>query len=38
MAAAKPLGHCHLCGQYGELTFEHIPPRGAYNKHPVLVA
>lgn len=38
MAAAKRTGHCHLCGKYGELTYEHIPPRAAYNKSPVLVA
>ena len=24
-------GRCHLCGSYGELTFEHIPPQRAFN-------
>ena len=21
----KEIGHCHICGKYGELSFEHIP-------------
>jgi len=33
----KKTGICHLCGGYGELTFEHIPPRSAFNKTPVHV-
>ncbi len=24
-------GICHICGNYGELTFEHIPPQKAFN-------
>lgn len=24
-------GKCHICGEYKELTFEHIPPRKAFN-------
>ena len=24
-------GVCHICGKYGELTFEHIPPKQAFN-------
>lgn len=32
------LGTCHICGQHGKITFEHIPPKGAYNKRPVLIA
>lgn len=27
----KGQGHCRVCGQYGPLTFEHIPPRAAGN-------
>jgi len=27
----KAEGHCRLCGRYGDLTFEHIPPRSAAN-------
>jgi hypothetical protein len=30
------IGHCHLCGDYGELTFEHVPPRAAFNNRPVI--
>ena len=26
-------GRCALCGKEGELTFEHIPPRSAFNSH-----
>ncbi len=26
-------GNCVLCGTYGKLTFEHIPPRITFNKH-----
>jgi hypothetical protein len=28
-----PQGNCRLCGEYTELTFEHVPPRFAFNKH-----
>lgn len=31
-------GDCHICGQHGELTYEHIPPKAAYNNRPVLIA
>lgn len=24
-------GICHLCGNYGDLTLEHVPPRAAFN-------
>lgn len=27
------LGPCHVCGQTGPLTFEHMPPRSAGNSH-----
>jgi hypothetical protein len=27
-----PKGHCSLCGTFCELTFEHVPPRSAFNK------
>lgn len=30
-----PEGICALCGQVGKLTFEHIPPRAAFNDHHV---
>jgi len=28
----KKYGRCRLCGEHRELTFEHIPPQGAFNK------
>ena len=28
-------GKCAVCGKTGELTFEHIPPRAAFNSKPV---
>jgi hypothetical protein len=31
--ASRREGICHLCGQHKELTFEHIPPRRAFNEH-----
>ena len=31
---AKHYGRCALCGKEGELTFEHIPPRKAFNWFP----
>lgn len=30
-------GKCHICGQYKDLTFEHLPPNKAYNDHRVKV-
>ena len=32
---AKHKGKCALCGKEGKLTFEHIPPRAAFNSEPV---
>jgi hypothetical protein len=26
-------GNCALCGEHGDLTFEHVPPRIAFNKN-----
>ncbi len=28
-------GICHICGDYGKLFFEHIPPEAAFNNHRV---
>lgn len=36
MGKRKIEGRCHLCGTYGPLTFEHIPPAAAFNKYPVI--
>lgn len=36
MAKARKVdGICHLCGKHGPLSFEHIPPRAAFNDRPV---
>jgi 5-methylcytosine-specific restriction endonuclease McrA len=32
----KVMGTCHLCGECGELSFEHSPPRKAFNNNPLL--
>lgn len=32
---AKRKGKCALCGKEGKLTFEHIPPKAAFNSDPV---
>ncbi len=29
------IGFCALCGTYGKLSYEHIPPRSAFNSKPV---
>jgi hypothetical protein len=34
VARQEVRGICHLCGQNKLLTFEHVPPRGAYNDFP----
>ena len=26
------IGYCHICGTYGKLSFEHIPPESALNR------
>ena len=31
----KYFGRCRLCGQEKELTFEHVPPRAAFNNTPL---
>jgi hypothetical protein len=33
----KATGTCHLCGVDGRLSFEHVPPRAAFNDKPVLL-
>ena len=32
----KKEGICRICGNYGKLTFEHVPPQSAFNSKPVL--
>jgi hypothetical protein len=33
---AKVCGVCRICGIEDELSYEHVPPKGAYNNRPVL--
>lgn len=35
MGKAPILGTCHLCGSYTKLSFEHVPPKAAFNNRPV---
>src|SRR6267378_1445712 len=30
------VGKCHLCGTVGPLSFEHVPPKAAFNNRPVI--
>lgn len=32
------LGTCHLCGDFTKLSFEHVPPKAAFNDRPVVQA
>lgn len=32
----KKVGHCSICGEFGQLSFEHVPPRSAFNKASVV--
>lgn len=36
--ALRPTGECHICGVVGPLSFEHTPPRGAFNNRTVVAA
>lgn len=33
-----PQGTCRLCGKHGALSFEHVPPKSAFNDRPVVRA
>lgn len=37
LARKKVLGNCHICGNYGSLSFEHVPPRAAFNNRPIIL-
>jgi hypothetical protein len=37
MKKPSPHGACAICGELGTLTFEHVPPHGAYNDRRVEV-
>lgn len=32
----KVFGPCHICGAVTQLTFEHVPPRAAFNDRPIV--
>jgi hypothetical protein len=33
----KPVfGTCHICGEHKKLSFEHVPPKAAFNRFPIL--
>lgn len=34
----RPIGLCHICGKETQLSFEHVPPRAAFNNRPLLYA
>lgn len=34
----KILGNCYICGIYGSLSFEHVPPEKAFNRSPAVRA
>lgn len=36
MARKLVTGVCHICGINGKLSFEHVPPRSAFNKRPIV--
>ena len=33
----REIGYCHICGKYGELSYEHIPPENALNSNKVII-
>lgn len=37
MRASKHPGKCKLCGEFKELTFEHVPPKKAFNSSAVKI-
>src|ERR1700730_13706241 len=37
MAKQSQVGNCHICGTYGTLSFEHVPPRAAFNSQRTLM-
>lgn len=36
MARKKVFDICRICGTHGKLSFEHVPPKSAFNNHPVV--
>lgn len=36
MARKPVIGECRLCGTVTRLSFEHVPPRSAFNDNPIV--
>ena len=36
MARKKVFGKCHICRKHTKLSFEHVPPRSAFNDYPAV--
>lgn len=37
MGKRTQTGKCHICGNVGRLSFEHVPPESAFNDKPVII-
>jgi len=37
MRGKRVKGKCHICGRHGKLSFEHVPPRSAFNGKPLVL-
>ena len=35
--AKSHIGNCHICGAFGQLSFEHVPPEAAFNNRKVVI-
>ena len=35
---SRPEGNCRICGVFGRLSWEHVPPEAAYNDYQVVRA
>ena len=36
VARSPVIGTCHICGTHGKLSFEHVPPKKAFNNRRVV--
>lgn len=36
MGKRTKFGTCHICGSNGALSFEHVPPKSAFNDKPII--
>ena len=37
MARKSVFGNCRICGEHKKLSFEHVPPRSAFNNHRAVI-